>query len=94
MKQIILIFFIIVLVNLSKANSNGPVLLEKLTPPEKNQPQTLQKRAFIWIEGQWETVNDTYKWKSGHWIEKKIGYVFINGKWNKSKQGWRWEDGY
>lgn len=94
MKQIILITFIILSSNLSIANSEGPVLIEKLTPPEKNQPQTLQKRAFIWIEGQWQTINGSYKWKSGHWTKKRIGYVYINGKWSKKDQGWKWEDGY
>ena len=79
---------------MAQAKTNGPVLLEKLTPPELNKRQTLQKRAFTWIKGQWKIVNDKYEWNSGHWAEKRVGYVFVDGKWEKKSQGWSWKDGY
>ena len=77
-----------------KVQADGPVLVNKLTPPETNNIQTLQKRALLWIEGQWQTINNNYKWIPGHWTPKKIGYIFINGKWHKSNKGWQWKDGY
>ena len=85
---------IMMLVNITLASSNGPVVLEKLTPPETNKRQTLQKRAFIWIEGQWEIINNNYSWKTGHWIQKRVGYVFIDGEWEKKSKGWSWKEGY
>ena len=92
--KITTLIIMILLINTPIAKAEGPFIQEKLAPPEKNISQTLQKRALIWIDGQWETVDSQYKWKSGHWTEKKIGYVFIDGEWNKSKQGWQWKDGY
>ena len=71
MKKLLLLTIIMILVNMAQAKTNGPVLLEKLTPPELNKRQTLQKRAFTWIKGQWKIVNDKYEWNSGHWAEKK-----------------------
>jgi len=94
MKKIFIIITIILFTNSVYANSKGPFLLNKLTPPEKNHIQTLQKRSLIWIEGQWETINNKYQWKSGHWTNKKSGHVYVNGRWNKSNKGWQWEDGY
>ena len=91
MKKIILI---LILINSITVKANGPTLKNKLTPPEKHVIQTLQKRGLTWIQGQWETINNNYQWKSGHWTEKKIGYIFINGRWEKSKNGWKWQDGY
>ena len=82
------------MMSITQASSNGPVLKEKLENPEKNVRQTLQKRAFIWIEGQWEIINNTYQWKSGHWEEKRVGYVFVNGLWEKTGKGWSWKEGY
>ena len=79
---------------ISNAQTQGPVLAEKLEMPEKLVKQTLQKRALIWIDGQWKIENSQYKWVSAHWEAKKIGYVFINGKWSKSSKGWTWIDGY
>ena len=93
MKKILLLI-IILIITTPIVKAEGPFVQEKLSPPENKILQTLQKRSFIWIKGQWETVDNQYKWKSGYWIEKKIGYVFVNGEWNKSKQGWQWEDGY
>tara|TARA_B100000427_G_scaffold324620_1_gene330066 strand:- start:436 stop:759 length:324 start_codon:yes stop_codon:yes gene_type:complete len=93
MKQFLLII-IIILINTPIAKAEGPFLQEKLSPPEKNITQTLQKRSLTWIEGQWVTVDNKYKWKPGHWTSKKIGHVFINGKWSKSNKGWQWKDGY
>ena len=93
MKKILLII-IIILINTPIAKAEGPFMQEKLSPPEKNIVQTLQKRSLTWIEGQWITVDGNYNWQTGHWTEKKIGYVFINGKWSKSNKGWQWQDGY
>ena len=84
----------IILINTPIVKAEGPLLTEKLLNPVKTEKQTLQKRAFTWIEGQWEIVNNQYKWKDGHWTPKKVGYVFVNGEWNKSKKGWIWTDGY
>ena len=94
MKKVLLFTTIILLINCIQAKSNGPFLVNKLTPPEKNETQTLQKRSFIWIEGQWETINNEYHWKSGHWTTKRIGYIYINGQWGKKNNGWQWTDGY
>ena len=94
MKRTTLLILLTILSTFINAKSDGPILKEKLTPPEINETQTLQKRAFIWIDGQWETVNNKYKWKTGHWTAKRIGFVFINGKWDKSQNGWQWIDGY
>ena len=94
MKKIFLIAILIALTGFTQARANGPVLSEKLRAPEKNERQTLQKRAFVWIEGQWEVVNDKYEWKSGHWAEKRVGYVFVNGTWEKKGKGWLWKEGY
>ena len=80
--------------SISTAQTQGPVLAEKLEMPEQNVKQTLQKRSLIWIDGQWKVENNKYIWVSGHWKTKKIGYVFVNGKWNKSSKGWVWTDGY
>tara|TARA_B100000427_G_scaffold301024_1_gene283911 strand:- start:329 stop:712 length:384 start_codon:yes stop_codon:yes gene_type:complete len=79
---------------ISNAQNQGPILAEKLEAPEQLIKQTLQKRALIWIDGQWEVTNNEYIWKSGHWENKKIGYVFINGKWSKGSKGWVWTEGY
>ena len=79
---------------LNQASTNGPILLEKLIAPEMNKRQTLQKRAYVWIKGQWEIINNSYAWKSGHWVEKRVGYVFVNGAWEKKAQGWSWKEGY
>jgi hypothetical protein len=79
---------------ISNAQTQGPILAEKLEAPETIVKQTLQKRALIWIDGQWEVQNGEYIWVSGHWENKKIGYVFINGKWTKKGKGWIWTDGY
>tara|TARA_A100001011_G_C14214261_1_gene801291 strand:- start:425 stop:757 length:333 start_codon:yes stop_codon:yes gene_type:complete len=70
------------------------VVLEKLTPPTKVVKQTLQKRAFIWIQGQWNIIEDRYVWRDGYWTPKKKGYVFVNGKWQSHKKGWVWNQGY
>ena len=75
-------------------SADGPILKEKLTNPEEYKRQTLQKRSFIWIDGQWEVDNNTYKWVSGHWVPKRMGYVFINGTWEKKSNGWTWKEGY
>ena len=79
---------------ISNAQNQGPVLAEKLEVPEQIVKQTLQKRAYIWIDGQWKIENNEYIWVSGHWETKKIGYVFINGKWTKKSKGWTWTEGY
>ena len=92
MKKILLITIVMTLINISKINAAGPILIKKLVPPEINEPQTLQKRAATWIEGQWVTVNNQYEWISGYWTPKKIGYVFVNGEWYQSSKGWQWKD--
>ena len=79
---------------ISNAQTQGPVLAEKLEMPEKLVKQTLQKRSLIWIDGQWKIENNQYIWVSGHWETKKIGYIFINGKWEQTSKGWVWEEGY
>ena len=79
---------------ISNAQNQGPILAEKLDAPEKLVKQTLQKRALIWIDGQWKVESGEYIWVSGHWETKKIGYVFVNGKWTKKSKGWVWTDGY
>ena len=79
---------------ISNAQTQGPVLAEKLEMPEKLVKQTLQKRSLIWIDGQWKVENNKYIWVSGHWETKRIGYVFIDGKWKKTSKGWVWTDGY
>tara|TARA_B100000579_G_scaffold152800_1_gene124169 strand:+ start:275 stop:628 length:354 start_codon:yes stop_codon:yes gene_type:complete len=94
MNKILLITIVITLINISKINAAGPILIKKLAPLEINKPQTLQKRSSIWIKGQWMTVNNEYEWKYGHWKPKKIGYVFVNGEWYQSNKGWQWKDGY
>ena len=81
-------------ITISNAQNQGPILAEKLEAPEQLIKQTLQKRALIWIDGQWEVKNNEYIWKSGHWENKKIGNVFINGKWSKGSKGWVWTEGY
>jgi|TARA_B100000614_G_C14346091_1_gene410975 hypothetical protein len=81
-------------VSISTAQNTGPVLAEKLEAPEQIVKQTLQKRALIWIDGQWKIENNQYIWVSGHWETKKIGYIFINGKWEQTSKGWVWEEGY
>ena len=80
--------------SISIAQNQGPVLAEKLEMPEKLVKQTLQKRALIWIDGQWKIENNQYIWVSGHWATKKIGYVFVNGQWNESNRGWTWTEGH
>tara|TARA_B100000530_G_C15705824_1_gene387909 strand:+ start:301 stop:627 length:327 start_codon:yes stop_codon:yes gene_type:complete len=94
MKKIFLITIVMISVTLLEAKNNGPILPTKLIAPEKNEKQTLQKRAFVWIEGQWKIINDKYEWKSGHWEEKRVGYVFVDGKWEKKSKGWAWKEGY
>ena len=79
---------------ISNAQNQGPVLAEKLEVPEQIVKQTLQKRAYIWIDGQWKIENNEQIWVTGHWETKKIGYVFINGKWTKKSKGWTWTEGY
>ena len=91
MKKILLI---IIILNSLTVRAEGPILKNKLSPPENNEIQTLQKRGLTWIQGQWETINNNYQWRTGHWTEKKIGYIFINGKWEKTNKGWKWIDGY
>ena len=81
-------------ITISNAQTEGPILADKLEAPETIVKQTLQKRAFIWIDGQWEMQNDKYIWVSGHWESKKIGYIFINGEWTKTSKGWVWKEGY
>ena len=81
-------------ITISNAQNQGPILAEKLEAPETIVKQTLQKRAFIWIDGQWEVQNGEHVWVSGHWENKKIGYVFINGQWTKKSKGWTWTNGY
>ena len=81
-------------ISISTAQNQGPVLAEKLVMPEKIVKQTLQKRALIWIDGQWKVENNQYIWVSGHWETKKIGYIFINGEWTKTSKGWMWTEGY
>ncbi len=81
-------------ISISNAQNQGPVLAQKLEAPETIVKQTLQKRALIWIDGQWKVENNQYIWVSGHWENKKVGYVFINGKWTKNSKGWVWTDGY
>jgi hypothetical protein len=79
---------------ISNAQTQGPILAEKLEMPEKLVKQTLQKRSLIWIDGQWKVEDNKYIWVSGHWETKRIGYVFIDGKWKKTSKGWIWTDGY
>ena len=79
---------------ISNAQTQGPILAQKLDAPEKLVKQTLQKRALIWIDGQWTVESGEYIWVSGHWENKKIGYVFVNGQWTKKSKGWVWTDGY
>ena len=69
-------------------------MAEKLEKPEKIVKQTLQKRALIWIDGQWKIEDNQYSWVSGHWETKKIGYIFINGEWDKTSKVWVWKEGY
>ena len=80
--------------SISNAQTQGPVLAEKLEMPEKFVKQTLQQRALVWIDGQWKIENNQYNWVSGHWETKKIGYIFINGEWEKKSKGWVWKEGY
>ena len=79
---------------ISSAQNQGPVLAEKLDAPELIVKQTLQKRAVIWIDGQWKVENNQYVWVSGHWEAKKVGYVFVSGEWTKKSSGWAWTEGY
>ena len=65
-------------VSISTAQNTGPVLAEKLEAPETIVKHTLQKRALIWIDGQWKIESNQYIWVSGHWENKKIGYVFAS----------------
>ena len=51
---------------ISNAQTQGPILAEKLDAPEKLVKQTLQKRALIWIDGQWKVESGEYIWVSGH----------------------------
>jgi len=81
-------------VSVSIAQNKGPVLAEKLEAPEQIVKQTLQKRALIWIDGQWKIEDNQYIWVSGHWETKKIGYLFINGEWKQTSKGWVWKEGY
>jgi hypothetical protein len=80
--------------SISNAQTQGPILAEKLEMPEKIVKQTLQKRALIWIDGQWKIEDNQYIWVSGHWETKKIGYIFINGEWKKTSKGWIWTEGF
>ena len=80
--------------SISNAQNQGPVLAQKLEAPETIVKQTLQKRALIWIDGQWKIDNNKYVWVSGHWETKKIGYVFVNGQWTENNRGWTWTEGY
>ena len=81
-------------ISISNAQNQGPVLAQKLEAPETIVKQTLQKRALIWIDGQWKIENNQYIWVSGHWETKKIGYIFINGEWKQTSKGWVWKEGY
>ena len=80
--------------SISNAQTQGPILAEKLEMPEQIVKQTLQKRALIWIDGQWQIEDNQYIWVSGHWENKKIGYIFINGEWKKTSEGWTWKEGF
>lgn len=76
------------------AQQQGPIVAEKLIAPVEKIKQTLQKRSFFWIEGQWNIKQGQYVWVDGHWIKKKVGFIFVNGKWVKKSNGWSWEQGY
>ena len=45
-------------ISISNAQNQGPVLAQKLEAPETIVKQTLQKRALIWIDGQWKVENN------------------------------------
>ena len=93
-KKIILPLLIILLANTSLFAKEGPILENKLQKPTNEKKQTLQKRAFVWIEGQWKIEDNKYIWQEGYWEIKRIGYVFINGSWIKKSKGWTWIQGY
>ena len=78
----------------SNAQSTDVVLLKKLENPEQVKKQTLKKRAYIWIDGQWHFQDNKHVWVSGHWVAKKPGYVFVNGEWMRKNNGWVWVEGY
>ena len=79
---------------ISNAQNQGPIVAEKLEVPENIIKQTMQKRALIWIDGQWKIENNQYIWMKGHWEAQKVGYVFVNGTWSKKSKGWVWTEGY
>tara|TARA_B100001142_G_C14057256_1_gene548288 strand:+ start:350 stop:685 length:336 start_codon:yes stop_codon:yes gene_type:complete len=97
MKNLKLTFLTIILLLISTtlfSQNNGLYLENKLVNPTNEIKQTLQKRAFIWIKGQWKIENNKYVWQKGYWENKKIGYIFINGSWLKKSNGWTWIEGY
>ena len=93
-KKIILPLLIVLFTSTSLFAKEGPFLENKLKKPNNEEKQTLQKRAFIWIEGQWKIEKNKYVWQKGYWERKRIGYVFINGSWIKKSKGWTWSQGY
>jgi len=72
----------------------GPIVSNKLDPPEISNKNYLQKRSQTWIKGQWKVENNHYTWVSGHWVPKRLGFHFINGYWLEIKNGWVWMEGY
>ena len=94
MKTTITTTVFLILLNFNIVKANGPIIKQKLSNPDKEIKQTLQKRAFTWITGQWKFVNNKYEWIPAHWTQKKMGYVFIGGKWIQKNNGWIWQEGY
>tara|TARA_B100000902_G_C27120171_1_gene818241 strand:+ start:266 stop:592 length:327 start_codon:yes stop_codon:yes gene_type:complete len=94
MKRLFILVCVFMSTYLFANSSDGLILKEQLTPPVKECKQTLQKRSYIWIKGQWDIINNNYIWVDGHWESKRFGYVFIDGEWNKKSNGWIWKKGY
>ena len=72
-------------VSISTAIKNtGPVLAEKLEAPEQIVKQTLQKRALIWIDGQWKiekTINTSGSADTGK--QKKLATYLLMANGSK-----------
>ena len=94
-KKITILLIVLLFVNTDLfAQKQGPYLKDKLEKPGNEIKQTLQKRALVWIDGQWKIDENKYVWQKGYWENKRIGYVFINGSWLKKSSGWTWIEGY
>ena len=70
------------------------VVMEIPSPPIEEVVQTIQKRSYFWIPGQWVFEKNTYNWIPGYWERKKAGYVFVSGKWIEKNKGYIWQSGF